>query len=227
MEINQQGTSCNFNGDRTNRWRSNENCQFDIQYVVDPKLPIKSYAGNHRLYNTRLNTYYYLLDLDTWTVHTNNPDFYRQVFIKKNKKVWSNTTKPNDKFRISKILTNIMFIQEFIPSRIRRKYFYRIVKLMLRQHHALKSRESKSRDKNRKTKTFFRFSYKKRSMYFGIYKKCHCNLPACFIMSNNRFRCPNHEKEIMKTHIETSYSVQQLIHNRRTKEFADHTNNRI
>ncbi|PKY62107.1 hypothetical protein RhiirA4_488018 [Rhizophagus irregularis] len=59
---------------------------------------------------------------------------------------------------------------------------------------------------NRKTKTFFRFSYAKSGFYIGIYEPCgsgRCNFPSTFVMNEDRKRCPHHVKEI--SHVEAQY----------------------
>src|SRR5579871_1291196 len=183
MEINQHGRSCNIPEDRTNQINKNQNFFFEIKYHVDVNLPIKSYAGNNRLYNTRKYTFYYLIDTITWTIHTNNI-LFKAANIRPYK-VKSNCAIPNDKFKISKILTDIMCKQKSIPSRIRKKYFYRIRNLVFNKLKVIRSRENQQTNKNRKTKTYIRFSYKRKQMYFGIYRPCHCKLPAPYVMSNH------------------------------------------
>jgi len=88
------------------------------------------------------------------------------------------------------MLTKILFDQKLIPSRICEKYFNKIYQLLLNQLKSIRSCESNIITNNRKTKTFFRFSYKKYQMYFEIYRECYCQLPVTYVMSNNRIHCP-------------------------------------
>lgn len=201
---------------------------FEIKVHVDHQFPIRSYAGCNRLYNTRKFTYYYLFNLNTWTIHTNN----RLLFTYANNyKINSTSRQPNEKYIITKMLTRMLHIQGKLPSRIRRKYFYRIRNLIYNQLLAIKSRDKKHNDQhdNRRTKTFIRFSYKKIAMYFGIYRPCHCKLPACFVMSKGRFRCPHHVQEILQTQQLRQNQIDKSTHN--PLIFKDHikenTSNRL
>src|ERR1700722_14580824 len=183
---------------------------FRILYAVDHNLPLKSYAGVNRLYNTRKTCHYYLLDIEKWKFHTNDPKFYcyqEDAFM--NKTVFSTSRKPNTKFVVSKCLSDFFCRQKIIPSRIRNKYFNRIRQLMLQQYDAIKSRVSSRNPSNRKTKTYFRFNYKNSSFYLGIYNACGCGLPSPYVMSNNRFQCAHHLKEITQTHNSAKSRVSQ------------------
>lgn len=155
--------------------------------MIDTQFPLKSYAGCNRLYNRKGFTFYYLLNINNNVIHTNNSKFYHTAH---ERKINSTSSRPNEKYKISRMLSDIFYHQQILPSRIRRKYFGRIRTLLIKQLQAIRSRESQLGEKNRKTKTFFRFSYKMKQMYIGIYRGCHCRLPATFVMSKNRFRCP-------------------------------------
>ncbi|PKY46132.1 hypothetical protein RhiirA4_543105 [Rhizophagus irregularis] len=79
--------------------------------------------------------------------------------------ITSNAANMNGKYKFSNFLTSLCFTQEFIPSRARRKYFERIRTLLSQQYEAIEARKRKSykdisEKSNRKTKTFFRFSYR-------------------------------------------------------------------
>ncbi|PKY42711.1 hypothetical protein RhiirA4_456560 [Rhizophagus irregularis] len=77
----------------------------------------------------------------------------------------------NDKYKYSKFLESLFRIQDFIPSRARRKYFDRVCTLLIQQDKAVFAREKKHvsaswrKEKNKKTKTFCRFSYGYRGFY--------------------------------------------------------------
>ena len=107
---------------RTNHFHhrtKNKTFPFAVKYIVDPNFPIKSYAGSNRLYNTRNFNFYYLMDIANWTVHTNDKRFYKYVKNSCSHIIMSNNSNPNVKFRVSKLLTDILFKQKILPSRAR------------------------------------------------------------------------------------------------------------
>ena len=103
-----------------------------------------------------------------FTFHTNQNQLHNTE-----RSLVSSTSKiPNNKFRISQCLTYVFRNQTAIPSRVRRKYFNRIRSLMLQQLDALVARKNSTADNNRRTKTFFKFLYRKTTFFFGIYQPC-------------------------------------------------------
>ncbi|CAB4376503.1 unnamed protein product [Rhizophagus irregularis] len=101
----------------------------------------------------------------------------------------------NDKYKYSKFLESLFRIQDFIPSRARRKYFDRVRTLLIQQDKAVFARKKKHvsaswrKEKNKKTKTFCRFSYGYRGFYIDVYEPCglmNCNFPYTYVMSRNR-----------------------------------------
>ena len=191
--------------------------RISIGFHADPHIPLKSCSGAHRLYNTRKGNTYFLLGFsneDRWTIHTNQNRLHNTE-----RSLVSSTSKiPNNKFRISQCLTHVFRNQTAIPSRVRRKYFNRIRSLMLQQLDALVARKISTADNNRRTKTFFKFSYRKTTFFFGIYQPCRCGLPAAYVLSNNRVRCHIHQKENIITPAPPQQPNHMTINMNRTKE---------
>ncbi|RIA80529.1 hypothetical protein C1645_866605 [Glomus cerebriforme] len=116
------------------------------------------------------------------------------------KEYFSNSHSMNNKYQISKLLTHFFAIQKVIPKRIQHKYFAKIRNSLLSRISFIDKRNS-LRQRNRTTKTFFNFTYKKYRFHFRIYVLCNfettqgfCPLPSPIIMSNHRTACPFHQK---------------------------------
>src|SRR2546430_14192664 len=110
--------------------------------------------------------------------------------------VHSTSKNPSTKFIISHCLRYILTYGKKLPKFARDKYFHRIRILLLNQHKATNDRVKDDIRKNTRTKTFFRFSFRKILFYFRFYFPCHCSLPAPFVMSNHRFACHLHHKSL-------------------------------
>ena len=93
-------------------------------------------------------------------------------------------------------MTYILSYGKKLPKHIRDKYFKRIRTLLIAQHIATNNRIKDDKRRNTRTKTYFRFSFKKIILYFGLYFPCHCGLPAPFVISNTRYVCHLHHKNI-------------------------------
>jgi len=89
---------------------------------------------------------------------------------------------------------------------------------MLQQLDALVARKISTADNNRRTKTFFKFLYRKTTFFFGIYQPCRCGLPAAYVLSNNRVQCHIHQRENIITPAPLQQPNHMTINMNRTKE---------
>ncbi|PKY59962.1 hypothetical protein RhiirA4_483143 [Rhizophagus irregularis] len=145
-------------------------------------------------------------------IHTN--DYH----MSSNPISYTSTSKlPNAKYQISKGLQHFFSAQRVIPRRIQQKYFGLIRKKLLERIDLIKSREQKKDRRNRSTKTFFNFTYKKYRFHFGIYIPCDhdiksqysqtiCRVPSPITLSNNRHACGLH---LSKVHQEITNSFKK------------------
>ncbi|CAB4416246.1 unnamed protein product [Rhizophagus irregularis] len=114
---------------------------------------------------------------------------------------YNNTsTIPNAKYQMSCMLTHFFSLQRVIPRRIQQKYFNYIRDKLLARHMMVYSRDHSNSERNRVTRTFFNFTYKRYRFHFGIYTPCQqsfthpgfsstphiCNTPVPFVMSKHR-----------------------------------------
>ena len=156
---------------------------FSIQFKIDTCIKPRSYAGCNRLYNKNLGTTYYLIDLtdlDSYRIiiHTNRLDLFDFALRSPPHVVHSTSKKPNIGFIVSHCLTYILSYRKKLPKHARDKYFKRIRILLIAQHIATNNRIKDDKRRNTRTKTYFRFSFKKIILYFGLYFPCHCGLPG-------------------------------------------------
>ena len=172
---------------------------FNYRIAFGPAANIipKRGVGHNALYSTKRNTSFFLFDLtgtpDTWFIHTNHSDLCKALPYTFD----STSRSPNDKWLISQFLSAWFLRQRSISSQIRHKYFFRLRSLLLQQWSAIKSRLFSNSCKNRETKTYIRFSYKRTVFHLGFFLPCVqdtliCRIPCAFVMSNNRHKCHLH-----------------------------------
>ncbi|GBC21974.2 hypothetical protein GLOIN_2v1788982 [Rhizophagus irregularis DAOM 181602=DAOM 197198] len=164
--------------------------------------------GSGTLYNTK-KAQYFLIELDQhadldltrknfFTVCTNDIEMTRdhqRIFNSSSKKL-------NINYLIGTYLTFTFAInRQFSPETVK-KYFKRLRQLLLVKFLAIKNRLSSDNIKNRQTNTFIRFSSGSHVIYLGFYLPCgmnnsfgfgkHCDQPAAFVLSRNRWKCQTH-----------------------------------
>jgi hypothetical protein len=166
---------------------------FEIKVEYIPRINNnRSYSGCNRLYNYGRKAFYYLFEEESWTIHTNDHRFKKEIL-----EVASTSRCSNIKFKISSLLTAYFYKQNFIPNRVRHKYYNRIRTLLLEKEKVMDERTKKDLSNNRRTKTYIRFSYKQRSIYLGKFIRCreeNCVLPCAVILSQGRQKCADHVK---------------------------------
>ncbi|RIA85706.1 hypothetical protein C1645_830388, partial [Glomus cerebriforme] len=173
----------------------------EIAYKIDGYIRPKSGSGSNTMYCRSKSAAYFLFDFATtsnWYIHTNTTRGFEKCNNSSPYTVISGTKHPNLKFKISKCLTFFFQHQDYIPSRIKRKYFLRLRTLLLNQHAAMTQRFNLESSSNKRTNTFIRFSYKGYISYFGFFHKCSrdpCQLPCNYVLSNHRSFCHLHKKE--------------------------------
>lgn len=164
--------------------------------------------GSGTLYNTK-KARYFLIELDQhadldltrknfFTVYTNDIEMthdHQRIFNSSSKKL-------NINYLIGTYLTFTFAInRQFSPDTVK-KYFKRLRQLLLVKFLAIKNRLSSDSIKNRQTNTFIRFSSGSHVIYLGFYLPCgmnnlfglgkHCDQPAAFVLSRNRWKCHTH-----------------------------------
>ncbi|RIA79764.1 hypothetical protein C1645_882520 [Glomus cerebriforme] len=156
----------NLSHDETNSRKLIKNYTCSIKYNLDAKIKPKRCVGKNNLYVQHKKQSYFLFDIRDdakWFIHTNDHSYVDMIHTIHH--VISSSKKPNVKFKISKCLTSFFKDQKSINSTSRSKYYNRIRQLLLDKYNALNNRVNNVADNNRQTKTFIRFSYKKRSFY--------------------------------------------------------------
>ncbi|GBC15402.1 hypothetical protein GLOIN_2v1814432 [Rhizophagus irregularis DAOM 181602=DAOM 197198] len=156
---------------------------------------------------------------------------------------------PNHKYQINKMLTHFFSLQEVLPRRIQTKFFDFIRSKLLDRITIIRSRGSSNSDRNRSTKTFFNFSYKKYRFHFGIYIPClpdctsdllsdkpaflthtpktlhFCQIPSPFIMSHHRRACVMHQKKFFSTEVNHFLCSTQNLKNEINNNKSTHASN--
>ncbi len=161
----------------------------------------------------------HLILLHQIIIHVNRI-FLSQSAYPQPRVVYSTSKRPSYKFIFSHCLNYILTYGKKLPKYARDKYFNRIRTLLLQQYTATGNRVKDSNRNNIRTKTFFRFSFKKIIFYFGIYFPCHCGLPVPFVMSNNRFACHLHHKSL-EIYIKVLSTEQLILRRQRVKKRLD------
>lgn len=102
---------------------------------------------------------------------------------------------PNTKFKISTLLMYFFERQRVIPRRIQNKYFTFLRDKLVDHYNLIHNRLCDTSHNNRRTHTYFKFSYKKYHFYLGIFVSCNpksnrlilsCENPSSIVFSNNR-----------------------------------------
>jgi len=143
-------------------------------------------------------------------IHTNDHHVDTSSFFLK-----SSAKIPNSKYIISLFLTQFFKLETRIPWHIKKKFFSRLRSLLLIQKSAIESRLHSNSPNNRQTRSYIKFSHKRIRYYLGFYIPCEdlnpvvidpvlnlhsqvhnfcCTIPAPFVMSQGRKKCPYHVK---------------------------------
>lgn len=166
--------------------------------------------GCGTLYNTKIARYYLLEcfrssvdDTDPnrkncHRIYTNDEFHYTMAADPPQRKILSTSKSVNISYIIGNYLNFTFSLNKQFPRAIVTKYFHRLRQLLLQQISAVSQRLTSTSSKNRRTRTFIRFSYKSHVIYLGIFLRCNesCPLPCHYVMSNNRFRCGMHQNEL-------------------------------
>jgi hypothetical protein len=168
--------------------------------------------GSATLYDIKIARYY-LLGFGEFNVNANHSLFNKFTIFTNNisiphteKRNYVSTSRfPNTKFIIGLYLCYVFSIlNKQFPKEIIDRYFKGLQQLLIVKFNALKQRLDSTSDKNRKTTTYIKFSFKKHIIYLGFYLGCDhqssCVLPAAYVMSKRRWHCKEHENEVNYIH---------------------------
>ena len=154
-------------------------------------------------------------------IHTNDHHVDTSSFFFK-----SSAKIPNSKYNISLFLTQFFKLDTRIPWSIKKKYFSRLRSLLLIQKAAIENRLHSNSSNNRQTRSYIKFSHKKTRYYLGFYMACEdstpvvidsvlnlhsqapnfcCTIPAPFVMSQGRKKCPYHVKPSYIHHVNHNF----------------------
>ncbi|PKC58942.1 hypothetical protein RhiirA1_540776 [Rhizophagus irregularis] len=179
---------------------------FSKFHVTSPRR-----SGYNRIYEIRRSRSFFF-ELDDHPQNTN--DIHLKIhtndYHMNTKPISYNNTStiPNAKYQMSCMLTHFFSSQRVLPRAIQQKYFNYIRDKLLARHLMVYSRDHSNIERNRITKTFFYFTYKRYRFHFGIYTPCQhhsthsfsstehiCNIPVPFVMSKHRRACVSHQRQ--------------------------------
>src|SRR2546427_12376602 len=109
----------------------------NIDYILDKKQHIPSYAGCNTLYQKRKNISYFLIDLSgrkdgSIRIHTNNVRYSKFTHGRCGHKRMSK------KYAIKRALTDILHNEDISRRKYIHKYYNRLAYLLLQQYSAVK-----------------------------------------------------------------------------------------
>ncbi|PKY56499.1 hypothetical protein RhiirA4_476834 [Rhizophagus irregularis] len=197
-------------------------------------LPRRS--GYNKIYEIRRSRSFFF-ELDDHPQNTN--DIHLKIhtndYHMNTKPISYNNTStiPNAKYQMSCMLTHFFSSQRVLPRRIQQKYFNFIRDKLLARFMMIYSRDHSISERNRITKTFFNFTYKRYRFFFGIYIPCQqsfsypgfsstlhtCHTPVPFVMSKHRRACVTHQRQLFR-----EISVQKSNFNGAHNSKAFHAN---
>src|SRR4051812_18058096 len=175
----------------------------NFNFVKDPTDNPKRGIGTNTLYIRRKGCSYFLLDMNNnfegkednlvWNIHTNEESKYFNRIRNKNYLFKSDRKKPNQKFVISQFVTSFFKHQSVISSQKQRYYFKRICDLLYNKWIAINHRLLNSKDNNKQTKTYIKFSIRHTIFYLEFYIKYNtCNILTAAVKSHDRRECHQH-----------------------------------
>ncbi|PKY52749.1 hypothetical protein RhiirA4_470579 [Rhizophagus irregularis] len=155
-----------------------------MDFFIEKPLPVAFHkfhvtrpnrAGCNKIYEIRRSKSFFF-ELANRVTNTN--DIHLKIYtndyhMKKTPISYNSTCRfPNLKYQISKMLQHFFSHQKVIPRSIQKKYFNLIRSKLLDRHFHIKSHAEQLSVQNRRTKTFFNFTYKRYRFHFGIYIPC-------------------------------------------------------
>jgi len=169
--------------------------KFDVTRIYSRPPKAMKFTGKNTIFHSRAQ--YFLLS-DNNTVYTNNRKLHSFKFF-------SNTATPNQKFTYSNFISGIFnFLNlRYLPPNTKQKYFSCIRRHLLITASAIKKRLFTPSSNNNQTRTYFRFSIRRRVYYFGIYTPCchtnfPCSSPPTFVTRHGA-KCWSHWKEFCQS----------------------------
>ena len=164
--------------------------QFPFEYSIQHNFARpKHFRGSNTMYSRKRSSFFFLLspDIDSLKIVTNHPD--------KPIAILSSSTKPNFNFLIARFVSGILKFLNWVDQPCKDKIFLTVRRHLLSQFTALKARQHSSVSNLNQTKTYFRFSHKRQTIYFGFYLPCmsqsSCVTPCCFITKSQQL-CFSH-----------------------------------
>jgi hypothetical protein len=113
----------------------------------------------------------------------------------------STPNKPNFNYILGTYLTFVFALNRQFSKQTVTKYFNRLRQLLKKKFLAIRNRTNGTNDKDRKNKTWIRFSSGEHVIFLGFYIGCgtSCNQPTAFVMSQSRWRCGAHINDHITT----------------------------
>ena len=155
--------------------------QFPFEYSIQHNFARpKHFRGSNTMYFRKRSSFFFLLspNIDSLKIVTNHPDL-------KPIAIFSSSAKPNFNFLIARFVSGILKFLNWVNQPCKDKIFSTVRRYLLSQFTALKARQHSSASNLNQTKTYFRFSYKRQTIYFSFYLPCmsqsSCVTPCCFI----------------------------------------------
>jgi hypothetical protein len=183
---------------------------------VSPKQTLDT-RGTNKIYESkRGRSYFFEITKNSNDTATDcTLKIYTNDRVDQSAFVYQSTSRyPNKKFCVSLLLTHFFKLQKVIPKRVQHKYFSMLRNKLLTRYEIINNRKSSKAENNRKSKTFFNFTYKRYRFRLGIYQPCSyqkiigedvtpCVLPVPFVMSMphvaiQRIGCCGHQSTIKK-----------------------------
>ena len=140
----------------------------DLEYTIQHNYARpRDFRGSNVMFNTYKSSFFFFLSTDIVAprIVTNHPGL-------KPIKLSSSSSRPNFNFIVANFISGIMRFLNWVDAPDKDKIFAKIRRHLLIQHKALDARKSSQAPNLNQTKTFFRFSHKKQTVYFGFYLPC-------------------------------------------------------
>jgi hypothetical protein len=165
--------------------------QFPFEYSIQHNFARpKHFRGCNTMYSRKRSSFFFLLspDVDSLKIVTNHRGLNPIAFS-------SSSAKPNFNFVVARFVSGILKFLNWVDKPNKDKIFTAVRRHILSQHAALKARQLSQSTNLNQTKTFFRFSHKRQTIYFGLYLPCtsnsSCITPCCFITKSQQL-CFSH-----------------------------------
>ena len=119
------------------------------------------------MYSKKRSFFFFLLspDIESLKIVTNHPSLQPIT-------IFSSSAKPNFNFIVARFVSGILKFLNWVDLPSKDKIFLTVRHHLLSQFTALKARQDSPVPNLNQTKTYFRFSHKRQTLYFGFYLPC-------------------------------------------------------